>query len=94
MYTNEGNYIQNTIYNYVTSKLKNSKLERDIRRDCIKGYGDKPWMQNTCYVVTSCDGNNDEMWITSCLIMQHKHYIVELSFMETQKSNDSINEYH
>ena len=30
MYTNEGNYIRNTIYNYVTSKLKNSKLERDI----------------------------------------------------------------
>ena len=51
-------------------------------------------MQSTRYVVTSCDGNNDEMWSTSCRITQHKPYIVELSFMETQKSNDSINEYH
>ena len=30
--------------------------------------------------------------VQSCLIMQHKPYIVELSFMETQKSHDSINE--
>ena len=49
-------------------------------------------MQSTCYIVSSCHGNNDEMWSTSCLIMQHKPYIVELSFMETQESNDSINE--
>ena len=49
-------------------------------------------MQSTCYIVTSCHGNDDEMWSTSCLIMQHKPYIVELSFMETQESNDSINE--
>ena len=49
-------------------------------------------MQSTRYIVTSCDGNDDEMWSTSCLIMQHKPYIVELSFMETQESNDSINE--
>ena len=49
-------------------------------------------MQSTHYVVTSCHGNDDEMWSTSCLIMQHKSYIVELSFMETQKSNDLVNE--
>ena len=49
-------------------------------------------MQSTRYIVTSCHGNDDEMWSTSCLIMQHKPYIVELSFMETQESNDSINE--
>ena len=48
-------------------------------------------MQSTSYIVTSCHGN-DEVWSTSCLIMQHKPYIVELSFMETQESNDSINE--
>ena len=40
-------------------------------------------MQSTRYIVTSCHGNDDEMWSTSCLIMQHKPYIVELSFMET-----------
>ena len=34
-------------------------------------------MQSTCYIVSSCHGNNDEMWSTSCLIMQHKSYIVE-----------------
>ena len=61
-------------------------------RDCIKRNGDKTRMQSTCYIVTSCHGNNDEMWSTSCLIMQHKPYIVELRFSETQKSNDSINE--
>ena len=51
-------------------------------------------MQSTHYIVTSCHGNDDdsEMWSTSCLIIQHKPYIVELSFMETQESNDSINE--
>ena len=49
-------------------------------------------MQSTRYIVSSCHGNDDEMWSTSCLIMQHKPYIVELSFMETQESNDSINE--
>ena len=50
-------------------------------------------MQSTRYTVTSCHGNDDEMWSTSgCLIMQHKPYIVELSFMETQESNDSIHE--
>ena len=61
-------------------------------RDCIKRNGDKTQMQSTCCIVTSCHGNNDEMWSTSCLIMQHKPYIVELRFSETQKSNDSINE--
>jgi len=34
-------------------------------------------MQSTRYVVTSCHGNDDEMWSTSCLIIQHKPYIVE-----------------
>ncbi len=28
-------------------------------------------------IVTSCHGNDDEAWNTSCLIMQHKPYIVE-----------------
>ena len=46
-------------------------------RDCIKRNGDKTWMQSACYIVTSCHRNNDEMWSTSCLIMQHKPYIVE-----------------
>ena len=46
-------------------------------------------MQSTRYIVSSCHGNDDEMWSTSCLIIQHKPYIVELSFMETQ---ESINE--
>ena len=46
-------------------------------------------MQSTRYIVTSCHGKDDEMWSTSCLIIQHKPYIVELSFMETQ---ESINE--
>ena len=49
-------------------------------------------MQSTHYIVTSCHGNDDEIWSTSCLIIQHKPYTVELSFMETQESNDSINE--
>ena len=49
-------------------------------------------MQSTRYIVTNCHGSDDEMWSTSCLIMQHKPYIVELSFIETQESNDSINE--
>ena len=61
-------------------------------RNCIKRNGEKTWMQSTCYIVTSCHRNDDKMWSTSCLIMQHKPYIVELSFTETQKSNDSINE--
>ena len=51
--------------------------------------GDKAWMQSTRYIVTSCHGNDDKMWSISCLIIQHKPYIVELSFMETQ---ESINE--
>ena len=46
-------------------------------RDCIKRNGDKTQMQSTRYIVTSCHGNDDEMWSTSCLIMQHKPYIVE-----------------
>jgi len=46
-------------------------------------------MQSTRYIVTSSHGNDDEMWSTLCLIIQHKPYIVELSFMETQ---ESINE--
>ena len=71
---------------------KNSMNYGKGYRDCIKRNGDKTRMQSTCYIVTSCHGNNDEMWSTSCLIMQHKPYIVELRFSETQKSNDSINE--
>ena len=62
---------------------------RNVYRDCIKRYRDKAWKQSAHYTVTSCDENNNEMWSTSCLITQHKPYIVELSFMETQKSNDS-----
>ena len=46
-------------------------------RDCIKRNGDKTRMESTCYIVTSCHRNDDEMWSTSCLIMQHKPYIVE-----------------
>ena len=34
-------------------------------------------MQSTRYIVTSCHENDDEAWSTSCLIMQHKPYIVE-----------------
>ena len=53
----------------------------------------KTWMYRVhAIIVTSCHGNNDEAWSTPCLSMQHKPYIVELSFMETQKSHDSINE--
>ena len=61
-------------------------------RDCIKRNGDKTRMQSTCYIVTSCHGNNDEMWSTSCLIMQHKpillsshHYIPSIATITTQK---------
>ena len=43
-------------------------------------------------IVNSCHGNDDEIWSTSCLIMQHKPDIVQLSFIEAQKSHDSINE--
>ena len=43
-------------------------------RDCIKRNVDKTRKQSTCYIVTSCHGNNDEMWSTSYLIMQHKPY--------------------
>ena len=70
-------------------------MERDIGmnygkgyRDCIKRNGDKTRMQSTCYIVTSCHGNNDEMWSTSCLIMQHKPYIVE------QPPPHSFNSYY
>ena len=52
----------------------------------------RPGCKVHAIIVTSCHGNDDEAWSTSCLIMQHKPYIVELSFMETQKSHDSINE--
>ena len=49
-----------------------------MERDCIKRNGDKTQvMQNTRYIVTSCHGNDDEIWSTSCLVMQHKPYIVE-----------------
>ena len=51
----------------------------------------RPGCRVHAIIVTSGHGNDDETWITSCLIMQHKPYIVELSFMETQKSHDSIN---
>ena len=36
-------------------------------RDCIKRNGDKTQMQSTCYIVTSCHRNDNEMWSTSCL---------------------------
>ena len=76
----------------LTSKLKKLKFRRECR-DCIKRNGDKTWMYTVhAIIVTSCHENNDEAWSTSCLVMQHKPYIVELSFMETQKSHDSINE--
>ena len=52
----------------------------------------RPGCRVHAIIVTSCHGNDDEAWSTSCLIMQHKPYIVELSFMDTQKSHDSINE--
>ena len=52
----------------------------------------RPGCRVYAIIVTSCHGNDDEAWSTSCLIMQHKPYIVELSFMKTQKSHDSINE--
>jgi len=47
-------------------------------------------MQSTCYIVTSCHENNDKVWNTSCLIMQHKSYTVEQppslpSIITTQK---------
>ena len=64
---------RNTIY---TSKLKKLNFRKGYR-DCIKRYGDKAWMQSTRYIVTSCHGNDDEMWSTSRLIIQHKPYIVE-----------------
>ena len=73
---------------YITSKFKKLNFRKGYR-DCIKRSGDKAWMQSTRYIVTSCHGNDDKMWSTSCLIIQHKPYIVELSFMETQ---ESINE--
>ena len=50
----------------------------------------RPGCRVRAIVLTSCHGNDDEAWSISCLIMQHD--IVELSFMETQKSHDSINE--
>ena len=52
----------------------------------------RPGCQVHAIIITSCHGNDDEAWSTSCLIFQYKPYIVELSFMETQKSHDSINE--
>ena len=73
---------------YYTSKLKKLNFRKGYR-DCIKRSGDKAWMQSTRYIVTSCHVNDDKMWSTSCLIIQHKPYIVELGFMETQ---ESINE--
>ena len=60
--------------------------------DCIKGMETIPGCRVHAIIVTSCHGNDDEAWSTSCLIMRHKFYSVELSFMETQKSHDSINE--
>ena len=67
------------------------KFQREYR-DCIKGMETRPGCRIHAIIVTSCHGNDDEAWSTSCLIMQHKPYIVELSFMETQKSHDLINE--
>ena len=46
--------------------------EVPLYRDCIKRNGDKTRMQSTRYIVTSCHGNDDEMWSTSCLIIQYK----------------------
>ena len=62
-------------------------------RDCIKRNGDKTQMQSTCYIVTSCHGNNDEMWSTSCLIMQHKPYIVEQPPPHSSKATITTQKY-
>ena len=51
----------------------------------------RPGCRVHAIIVTRCHGNDDEAWSTSCLIMQHKPYIVEVGFMETQKLHDSIN---
>ena len=75
------------IHDMYTSKLKKLNFRKGYR-DCIKRSGDKAWMQSTRYIVTSCHGNDDKMWSTSCLIIQHKPYIVELGFMETQESTN------
>ena len=37
----------------------------------------RPGRRVHAIVVTSCHGNDDEAWSTSCLIMQHKPYTVE-----------------
>ena len=37
----------------------------------------RPGCRVHAIIVTSCHGNDDEAWSTSCLIMQHKPYIVE-----------------
>ena len=52
----------------------------------------RPGCRVHAIIVTSFHGNNDKAWSTSCLIIQHKPCIVELSFMAAQKSHVSINE--
>ena len=37
----------------------------------------RPGCRVHAIIVTSCPGNDDEAWSTSCLSMQHKPYIVE-----------------
>ena len=37
----------------------------------------RPGCRVHAIIVTSCHGNDDEAWSTSCLIMQHKPYIFE-----------------
>ena len=37
----------------------------------------RPGCRVHAIIVTSCHGNDDEAWDTSCLIMQHKPYTVE-----------------
>ena len=65
---------------YKTYSKRDNQLYMDYGkgyRDCIKRNGDKTRIQSTRYIVTSCHGNDDKMWSTSCLIMQHKPYIVD-----------------
>ena len=57
----------------ITSKLK-KKFQREYR-DC--GMETRPGCRVHATIVTSCHRNDNEAWSTSCLIMQHKSYIVE-----------------
>ena len=42
-------------------------------------------------IVTSCHGNDDEAWSTSCLIMQHKPYTV--NSLLTDAANSGLTRY-